>query len=136
MIRPAPAHRFRHSLACIVARAIIPALLGLIVGQAASGAPEDYDRWFTISMDGQRAGWMHKSQATAEGRVTTTSQMSFSLRRGEELISIRYDTTLFETVSGQPIRAVSRDEIGAEPVTSECTFDPEPGTGVPTGGSP
>ena len=132
MIRPAPAHRFRHSLAGIVARAIIPALLGLIVGQAAPGAPEDYDRWFTISMDGQRAGWMHMSQATAEGRVTTTSQMSFSLRRGEELISIRYDTTFVETVSGQPIRAVSRDEIGAEPVTIEYTFEPDAVTVVTT----
>ena len=126
MIRPAPAHPFRRSLAGIVERVILPLLVGLVVAQStASGGPEDYDRWFTISMDGQRAGWMHQRRATAEGRVTTTSQMSFSLRRGEELISIRYDTAFVETVSGEPIRAVSRDEVGAEPVTIEYTFEPD-----------
>jgi Transglutaminase-like superfamily len=90
-----------------------------------SHAPDDYDRWYTITLDTQRAGWMHLSQTSENGQVTTASQIRFSIRRGDELISIGYETTFVESALGEPIRAHKRDDLSANPLVVKYTFTPD-----------
>lgn len=109
----------RSIMVCSVALAVAP------IASALGIPPDDYDRWFTISLDGQRAGWMHLNQSSEGDEITTTSQMQFSIRRGDNLVSIGYETTFIESATGEPIRAHKRDELSASPVTVQYTFNPD-----------
>ncbi len=85
----------------------------------------DHERWYTVEIDGQRAGWMYASQATAEGRVTTTTRMEVAIRRGATPLSIALTTRFVETEAGEPIEMSVDQRFGSEPVSVRYRFNRE-----------
>src|SRR5258705_3064069 len=61
---------------------ILAALLTLAPALRAAAAIDDHDLWYVIEMDGKKAGWMHTSQTTQDGRITNTGDTRISLKRG------------------------------------------------------
>lgn len=96
-----------------------------VLAMAAPAAGQDYDRWYTVSMAGQRAGWMHAAQATRDGKITTTGEMTLSIRRDTIEISIAISSSFVETEDGKPLSMRLERRLGNAPVIQEYTFTPE-----------
>lgn len=83
---------------------------------------EDYDRWYTVEIGGQRAGWMHNRQVTSGDRVETRSEVSFSISRGEVSISVSTEAEFVETTRGQPVSVRLVSKFGAMPTTLKAEY--------------
>jgi len=93
----------------------------------ARAGDEDYDRWYVLQMMDQRAGHMHVWQSTAEdGRITSQSVMEMKLARGPVDVEISIETKFIETVDGEPIEMMTRQDLGAMgTTTSRYVWDAE-----------
>lgn len=105
-------HHFR--VACIS----ILALFTLAWPAAAA----DYDRWYTVSMSGQRSGWMHASQQARDGQIVTGGEMSLSIKRDAIEISISISSHFTETSDGKPVSMRLERRLGNAAVVQEYTF--------------
>lgn len=92
-------------------------------GQIAGVAP--LDRWYTLEMMDQPAGWMHSTRALEEDIITTTSRMELRVRRGELELSFRIDTRFRETLEGEPIEMAATTTLGGAPSTQTYRFTGE-----------
>ncbi|MCW5776368.1 MAG: transglutaminase domain-containing protein [Phycisphaeraceae bacterium] len=113
------------------APALVRIVLSLCLTLAATVRAADHDRWYTVEIDGQRAGWMHASQTTADGRITTTTRMEVAIRRGTTPVSIALTTRFVETEAGEPVEMSVDQRLGSEPVAVRYRFGAE-GVGVET----
>ncbi len=95
----------------------------LAMGGVAGVTP--LERWYTLEMMGQPAGWMHSTRAVDEGVVTTTSEMELRVRRGELELSFRIDTRFEETLDGEPIEMAATTTLGGAPSTQTYRFTEE-----------
>jgi transglutaminase-like putative cysteine protease len=119
------ARRARGHRAAAVLRPVLAALLVLAATLRAGAAADDHDLWYIIEMDGRRAGWMHLTQRTADGTVTTTSDTRITLKRGSMPMHIRVESRFVETAEGRPLSMRCVQSLGTGPTTTECTFAPD-----------
>ena len=83
-----------------------PAALAVAAALLASAAPaEDLgDAWFEASLAGAAMGYMHETVVRdADGQVTTTVESDFTMRRGEDLVSVKGVDEWVESPDGQPL---------------------------------
>jgi hypothetical protein len=107
---------------------VLPVLVSLVVlaASALAGGATDSDRWYLLKMADAPCGGVHTIVAESDGKVTTTSTMTISVRRGEvELLKIAIDSEFVETTDGKPVRMKSVQNTGTKPTTSTYTFQPD-----------
>lgn len=97
-------------------------MLVVLLGLAAGAAGQDFDRWYTLDLMGQRSGWMHAQQETKDDRITSTMTMSLEIRRGATPIGIRIDTVFTETTGGKPLSMHVEQRMGLDPVIEDYTY--------------
>jgi len=102
--------------------AALTTLLLALPALASGLALGDYDRWFVILLDGQRCGWSHEWQVTEGDRITTSSAMSMSIRRGPTEVKIDMEGEFIETDRGVPISSRSVQAIGSQPIVRELIW--------------
>ena len=107
------------------AHALVRLALALFLALAATVRGADHDRWYTVEIDGQRAGWMHVLQTSADGRIVTTTRMEVAIRRGTTPVSIAITTRFVETESGEPVEMSVDQRFGSEPVLVRYRFGSE-----------
>ncbi len=100
-------------------------VLGVLLGLAPGAWAGDYDLYYKVVMENAQAGWMHSTQATSDGRITTGREMKFSFKRGETKSSAGITTGFVETSAGKPVSMRSVQVMGAKPVTVEYRFTAE-----------
>src|SRR5205085_478157 len=94
----------------------------LVLGSVAR-AGDDKDSWYIVEMLGKRAGWMHSSTSTKDGKITSISKMHMEIKRGEASVKISIDSTWVETESGKPVSMSCTQRTSAEPTTDSYTFN-------------
>ncbi len=82
-------------------------------------------RWYALTLDGQRAGWVKNERESAEGRVSTRSAMRMDLKRGRDEVSLELETEFVESDRGEPISMKQVQRMGPTPTTTVFTFKPE-----------
>lgn len=86
---------------------------------------QDRDLWYRMLMQDAPVGWVHTTEKTADGKVTTTSQTKLSIKRGAIDIGIEMTSEFVETLDGTPISASAVTKMGAIPSTTSVVFDTE-----------
>lgn len=81
------------------------------------------ERWSTIMMGGQQAGYEHVTVTTADGKVTTDSEASFVVKRGALSVSSKITTSFVESDDHKPISMRITRELGSKPTTTNYEFD-------------
>lgn len=82
----------------------------------------DTDRWYEIWIDDSRSGWSHETVTAEDGRITTHSEMSMTIGRADQAITIHTVSSFIETLAGQPIEMVVSQSLGQTPIESTYTF--------------
>lgn len=100
-------------------------LLIFLVALTPAAVRADFDRWFVLEMQGQRAGYAHMTMTTAGDVITTTNQMQISVRRGPMAIRIEQSQRFEETVAGEPLEAASMLKMGAMAMNYAYRFTPQ-----------
>lgn len=97
----------------------------LLVGPAAGAAgvtPEE--RWYTLELLGERAGWMRTATSVrSDGALISGSGLLIRLARGPMVVEMRVAQESVETADGDPIEMRVRRELGGAPEEVVWTFD-------------
>jgi hypothetical protein len=99
-----------------------PLALALVLMLATLARAGDHDRWYTLEMAGKRAGSMHSSQVTRDGRVTSRVEITMGIGRAATAMKISMEGEFVETADGKPVSMKSVQALGAQPITTEYTF--------------
>ena len=105
-----------------------PAALAVAAALVASAAPaEDLgDIWFEASLAGAAMGYMHETVVRdADGGTTTVVESDFTLRRGEDLVSIKGVDEWVESADGQPLSYRQTRKMAVETLELEVTVGPD-----------
>jgi transglutaminase-like putative cysteine protease len=89
-----------------------------------SALPATVERWYVLHLQGQRAGHMVSREVTAGDTITSTSDVSLTIKRDKLAISIAMSTGFEETRDGQPLRLTSTSKLGAMETRKEIVFLP------------
>lgn len=103
---------------------LLAVVLGVTVlaGAARAAEPKVEERWFVIMMQGKKAGHAMSSMTEDAGVITTRTDMSMSIKRGDMNLKIGMNSAFVETTDGKPVRMESTMALGAAPVTSVYTW--------------
>ncbi len=99
-------------------------LVLLVCRGAAAAPPENTDLWYTVLLQGQHAGWMHCSETTADGRITTEVQWLLSVSRAGTPVESRKSGRFVETVDGEPVSFWLMQDLGSTPREVLYEFGP------------
>ena len=105
-----------------------PAALAVAAALLASAAPaEDLgDAWFEASLAGAAMGYIHETVVRdADGQVTTTVESDFTMRRGEDLVSVKGVDEWVESPDGQPLSYRQTRKMAVETLELEVTVGPD-----------
>ena len=103
--------------------------LAVIAAARAPAAPRPdegevvFERWYALSLQGQRMGWMHENVRRNGDRITTFTDMKVSLSRGIASVSVDMSTMFTETADGQPIEATQIQSLGAARTVKTMRFE-------------
>src|SRR2546423_4308558 len=95
---------------------LVVGLCVLVLGSVAR-AGDDKDSWYLVEMLGKRAGWMHSTTSTNEGKIASVSKMHLEIRRGDSTVKIAMDSTFVETEAGKPVSMTSVESLSSAPTT-------------------
>lgn len=98
------------------------ALLPLVLLPLPALAIDDFDRWYVVTLDGQRCGWNHEKQVTADDTITTTTAMNLRIRRGQAELVLDMQSEFVETLDGEPIRSRAEQDEGTSTTTHVLTW--------------
>ncbi len=119
-------HPIRGTLTQILAVLCVLVCTGLAHAQEADGhtakTPASENRWYVVELQGQRSGWVHSTQKTAEGKITSSTTMKLEIKRGTMGVSLRFDTDFVETTAGEPVSMRVVQQLGAIPMETRYTF--------------
>ncbi len=90
-----------------VALLVVALFCGRALGDAA------FDRWYTLLLQDQRAGWAHVTVTEQAGRISSDSDMHISIKRGAMAMSLRVTSRFVETADGKPVEATMVQSLGA-----------------------
>ena len=71
------------------------------------------DRWYVLSLQGQRMGWMHDQVRRNGDQLVTTNETNMSLSRGPLVINVVMSSAFTETVDGRPLEAWSIQNLAS-----------------------
>lgn len=109
-------------------RAAWCAALALVAaGPAFAGTPTTTERWYAVDLAGEPAGWMVSRSRVDGEEITSESILRLGFRRGATAQTIGIASRFVETAAGRPIRAWSRQELGAVPLEATYVFGVTPG---------
>jgi hypothetical protein len=74
---------------------------------------QDKDRWYVLEMFGGRAGWVHTSEETKDGIITSRSRMNLRFNRADGAVSMETRGEFVESVEGKPISMSRTQKFGA-----------------------
>jgi transglutaminase superfamily protein len=80
------------------------------------------ERWYVVRLQDQRAGWMVERVEEKADRIETSTEMVFSIGRGDASVAIRMDSLFVETKDFVPISMRSVQELGAMPIETRYEF--------------
>ena len=81
------------------------------------------DRWYVIELMGQRSGWLHTLvERDDDGDITTTTNLSLEISRGQITIPIKMSGVFVETADGQPVSMSGMQKLGLAPIESSWVF--------------
>lgn len=101
-------------------------LLAMAAARPAGGQPAPFDRWYAVTLGGDRVGHAHISVTDAgQGEWLTTMRMAVEIRRGRDRMRIEMDQEFRETADGRPVRAELRMRGSAEEVAQTLYFLPD-----------
>lgn len=106
----------------LAAAGLLLALLSL-APRAAHAA--DVDLWYVVDLFGQRSGWSNTRVTTEGDRITTSSDMELSIRRGETVIKVTIGSEWVETAAGEPVSLRWEQGLGGPPVVTTYEFGGE-----------
>lgn len=93
------------------------------VGRAAVGDAIDGERWYELTISGERSGCARFALSTADnGDIQWTQQMEMRIKRLGEGMTITITTTAEETKDGVPLRMRSEQALGAGKQTTSFEF--------------
>ena len=81
------------------------------------------DRWYLVSIGGEKAGWEHRQVETNGQRYRTLSDSKLTLGRAGIPITIRMSSTFVETVDGTPRSVHMVQDMGVQVITTRWTFE-------------
>lgn len=94
----------------------------LILVVSPLSADEPAELWYRIELAGQTAGWVQEREQTRDGELWLESTMHLELRRGQTATTIEMASRFVEDADGRPLRAWTRQKLGALPVESTFEF--------------
>ncbi|MEX2218445.1 MAG: transglutaminase domain-containing protein [Phycisphaerales bacterium] len=103
-------------------RTVVLAAAALLLWPALSLAGDDHERWYTVEMGGQRAGYMHSVQKAEGGRITTSSRMEMKVGRGQNAVAMTMEGQFVETADHKPVSMKMVQKLGMTPKTVDYVF--------------
>ncbi len=73
---------------------------------------QSHERWYSLLMSGQPAGWSRQAMTQEDGVLTSVTETEFAMRRGAVQIKIVMATRFKETLGGKPLEAVVSQTLG------------------------
>ncbi|MEO0512850.1 MAG: transglutaminase-like domain-containing protein [Planctomycetota bacterium] len=89
---------------------------------AAASADATEERWYSVELSGQRAGWMRSARVEADGLITSTEEMNLTISRGSVNIKVRAVSEHVETTEHEPVSVKTVQEFGALPQEVRVRF--------------
>lgn len=83
------------------------------------------ERWYVLMMQGQRAGYLKSVETTANGQITSSSDMHMEIKRGPINITVLMQTEFVETVDGKPVSMSNTQTLGAMATKTVTVFTAE-----------
>jgi Transglutaminase-like superfamily len=83
------------------------------------------ETWYTVSIGGKHAGYMHQTVTVGPTGITTQHDMAFSLKREAQRIAISTQSTFVEAHDSTPTSMRLVQSMGAEPTDTLYEFKPE-----------
>ncbi|MBL8761591.1 MAG: transglutaminase family protein [Phycisphaerae bacterium] len=84
---------------------------------------QDRDLWYRMLMQDAPVGYVHTTEKTSGGKITTTNLSKVSIKRGTIAINIEMSSEFVETLDGTPISASAVQKMGAIPSITMVAFD-------------
>lgn len=81
-----------------------------------------YERWFALTMQEQPVGWAQELVREEAGRITTSSRLAISLRRGAATVGIEISSDFIETDDGRAIMARTVQKLAGTQVVQTMRF--------------
>jgi hypothetical protein len=85
-------------------------------------AQVDTQRYYIVELLGAQSGYMHTSQKTSAGTITTDTVMTMNIARGKTNVSIAMSSQFVETVDGAPVSMRSEQKLGTMAVVAQSAF--------------
>lgn len=96
-------------------------LLALLVGSGEARS-QTFERWYSLLLSDQPAGWSWTRQTQEGDRITSASNTRFSIRRGPIVVEIEIGTEFIETTDGKPVEATVTQKLAAMRMVQRMVF--------------
>lgn len=113
-------------------RGLWAALLAVTPLAYGSAVPAHED-WYSIAIDGQPAGWAVEREERRGDEIVSESRARLELSRGTAVLALELESRFVESPDGRPLRAATRQQLGAQPIAAEYRFTAD-GIVLPGGG--
>lgn len=87
--------------------------------------PEVQERWYTMFLAGEHAGWLHTVNTRTPDRVTNLSHFEMTMKRAGADLRVLIETEFVETAKGEPVSMRAVTDLGQSPATASYEFGPE-----------
>ncbi|MEM1422436.1 MAG: transglutaminase domain-containing protein [Planctomycetota bacterium] len=82
------------------------------------------DRWYVVSLNGDKIGWMHERTRTDDdGHLVFSSTMTMHIARGAIDLELEVRSSFTETPEGEPVRMRGYQRMGSGPLETRYVFD-------------
>jgi len=96
--------------------------VAVVLVASAASAQDPGDIWFEASLAGAAMGYIHETVVRdADGQTTTTVESDFTMRRGEDLVSIKGVDEWIESPDGQALSYRQTRKMAVETLELEVT---------------
>ncbi len=92
------------------------------IATVAPAIPSVETHWYIVTIGGERAGWMRTVQTTTPDEISSLSESSMRIGRGNTAMEIATETIFVEAPDGTPKSIVSRQTMSKTPVENEWIF--------------
>ncbi|MBC7773053.1 MAG: transglutaminase domain-containing protein [Pyrinomonadaceae bacterium] len=82
----------------------------------------DFDRWYTLELQGSHAGWAHAVQTTTAGSVSTKLTQHLQIRRAGQTVMLESESEFVESAGGQPVSLTIVESLAAQPTTTAYLY--------------
>ncbi len=84
----------------------------IVIGLGSTARAEvEFERWYVMTVGGERAGYSHTTVERDDEHYTTSISMRLSVKRGAFALDVANDTRFVETLDGKPVEATTRTNM-------------------------